>query len=134
MTVRSKRGSPISGAATSNSPAKEGGAGASSGFAGKAALSKAVCSSNAMIKLRRRNPVTEMARLGSRAGSKWFAGRLYRRFAQAACGFVDCAQWDWGAQPRDLMRRGGEVRSLADKISTRIESRLCPATHYPKRT
>ena len=46
-----------------------------------------------MIKLRRRNPVTEMARLGSLAGSKltrtrgsrkeWFVGRLYRRFTQA---------------------------------------------------
>ena len=85
--MRSKRGSPISGAATSNSPAKEGGAGASSGFAGKAALSKAVCSRSAMIKLRRRNPVTEMARLGSLAGSKltrtrgsrkeWFVGPLH---------------------------------------------------------
>ena len=93
--MRSKRGSPISGAATSNSPAKEGGAGASSGFAGKAALS----SRNAMIKLRRRNPVTEIARVGSFAGSKLtrtrgsrkerFVGRLYRRFTQAVCGFVD---------------------------------------------
>jgi hypothetical protein len=52
-----------------------------------------------MIKLRRRNPVTEIARVGSFAGSKLtrtrgsrkerFVGRLYRRFTQAVCGFVD---------------------------------------------
>ena len=39
-------------------------------------LSKAVCSRSAMIKLRPRNPVTEMAHPGSLAGSKWFVGRL----------------------------------------------------------
>jgi hypothetical protein len=83
----------------------EGGAGASSGFAGKAALSEAVCSRNAMIKLRRRNPVTEMAHLGSLAGSKltrtrvsrkeWFVGRLIN-FTQIACRFVDCAAMGLG--------------------------------------
>src|SRR5208337_877186 len=46
MTVRSKRGSPIQGAATSNWPASEGRAGASSG-AGNAALRRAVCRTNA---------------------------------------------------------------------------------------
>jgi hypothetical protein len=70
-----------------------------------------------MIKLRRRNPVTEMARLGSLAGSKptrtrgsrkeWFVGRLCRRSTQAACGFVDCVAMGLGPPARDLIRRGG---------------------------
>jgi hypothetical protein len=69
-----------------------------------------------MIKLRRRNPVTEMARLGSLAGSKltrtrgsrkeWFVGRIYHRFTQAACGFVDCAAMGLGPPARGLMREG----------------------------
>jgi hypothetical protein len=65
MTVRSKCGSPIEGAATSNWPANEGGGGASSGFVGSAALRRAVCRTYATIKPRRRNPIADMARLAS---------------------------------------------------------------------
>jgi hypothetical protein len=63
MTVRSKCGSPIQGAATSNRPASEGRAGVSSGFVGNAALSKAACSRNATIKPTRRKPIADMVRL-----------------------------------------------------------------------
>src|SRR5208337_3213416 len=62
MTVRSKRGSPIQGAATSNWPASEGRAGASSG-PGNAALRRAVCRTNAATIKPRRNPIADMSHL-----------------------------------------------------------------------
>ena len=43
-------------------------------------------------------------------------------------------QWGWARGAGPDTGGVGEVRSLADKISTRIESRLCPAARYPKRT
>ena len=59
-----------------------------------------------MIKLRRRNPVTEMARLGSLAGSKltrtrgsrkeWFVGRLYAASRKPHVVLLTAPQWGWG--------------------------------------
>jgi hypothetical protein len=100
-----------------------------------------------MIKLRRRNPVTEMARLGSLAGSKltrtrgsrkeWFAGAALS-LIHASCMCFSAPQWGWAPGAGPNTGGVGEVLSLADKISTRIESRLAQpratrSGHSPRR-
>jgi hypothetical protein len=59
-----------------------------------------------MIKLRRRNPVTEMARLGSLAGSKltrtrgsrkeWFVGVFVVAPRKPHVVLLTASQWGWG--------------------------------------